>query len=81
MLITHGSKLYGRITYNSGTGYEYENHYHLKRINGWFEMPWGDSLWKKVRRNCCWCHLYCGKEYTMILKRGTLFAIGYNDSV
>ena len=32
MLITHGSKLYGRITHNSGTGYEYANHYNLKRI-------------------------------------------------
>jgi len=81
MLITHGSKLYGRITHNSGTGYEYANHSGMavQRINGWKEMPWGDSLWKKVRRNGCWCHLYCGTEYTIILKHGTLFAIGYND--
>jgi hypothetical protein len=83
MLITQGNKLYGIITHNSGTPtcYECGNYYgmSMQRINGWKEMPWGDSLWKKVRRNGCWCHLYCGKEYTMILKQGTLFAIDYND--
>ena len=85
MLITHGSKLYGKITHNSGTPNCYEcgdySGITMQRINGWKEMPWGDSLWKKVRRNGCWCHLYCGTEYTIILKQGTLFAIGYNDEL
>ena len=83
MLITRGNKLYGRITHNSGSPncYEFGNYsgITMQRINGWKEMPWGDSLWKKVRRNGCWCHLYCGTEYTMILKQGSLFAIGYNE--
>jgi hypothetical protein len=45
MLITHGSKLYGRITHNSGTPncYECGAYYGMtmQRINGWNEMPWG----------------------------------------
>jgi hypothetical protein len=52
MLITYGSKLYGRITHNSGTPNYYESGVYKymtsQRINGWKEMPWVTACGKRL---------------------------------